>query len=88
MDILTQLRWPRLGTKRTQEAHVIYLDRVARYSAPQLSWLLGFEVGEEHKPLLVAELMQMHSCLPVFISNEVSDLHYNGFSNGYAGKPF
>lgn len=26
--------------------------------------------------------MREHACLPVFLSAEVADLHYNGFSNG------
>jgi trehalose-6-phosphate synthase len=39
-------------------------------------------VDESCKEQLTTELLEKHSCLPVFLSNEVADLHYNGFSNG------
>lgn len=29
------------------------------------------------------QLVEQHSCLPVFVSDELADMHYNGFSNRY-----
>lgn len=49
---------------------------------------VGFEVEPERRDRLTEELMDMHACKPVFISNEIADLHYNGFSNGYSNGLF
>lgn len=44
--------------------------------------MVGFDVGsEEAREQLSSELMEQHACLPVFMSDEIADLHYNGFSN-------
>lgn len=35
----------------------------------------------EVRTTLARELLEQHSCLPVFLSERIADLHYNGFSN-------
>lgn len=41
----------------------------------------GMEVSPEDQSTMRKQLLKEHSCLPVFISDEVADMHYNGFSN-------
>jgi trehalose-6-phosphate synthase len=42
----------------------------------------GLEVSTpEEQQLIERELSEKYSAVPVFISDEVADLHYNGFSN-------
>ncbi|KAK9480040.1 glycosyl transferase [Lipomyces japonicus] len=41
----------------------------------------GLEVPDAEKPLVVKRLRDEFSCVPVFLSDELADLHYNGFSN-------
>ncbi|KAK7205125.1 glycosyl transferase [Myxozyma melibiosi] len=41
----------------------------------------GLEVPDEDKPAMVKRLRDEFSCVPVFLSDELADLHYNGFSN-------
>ena len=46
---------------------------------------VGFEVnGKAERLRLSKELLQMHACYPVFLSNEIADLYYNGFSNRFS----
>ena len=35
----------------------------------------------EVRTMLTRELLEQHSCLPVFLPERIADLHYNGFSN-------
>jgi trehalose-6-phosphate synthase len=37
--------------------------------------------NKEEQDTLSQMLQEEHSCMPVFLSEEISDLHYNGFSN-------
>lgn len=41
----------------------------------------GLEVPDAEMPRVREDLMNKFSCIPVFISDETADLHYNGFSN-------
>lgn len=41
----------------------------------------GINIPEEDRALVQKELLEKHSCLPVFIDDEIADMHYNGFSN-------
>jgi trehalose-6-phosphate synthase len=41
----------------------------------------GINIPEQDRALVTKELMENHSCLPVFIDDEIADMHYNGFSN-------
>lgn len=41
----------------------------------------GLNIPEEDRALVQKELLEKHSCLPVFIDDEIADMHYNGFSN-------
>ncbi|KAK9383244.1 glycosyl transferase [Kockiozyma suomiensis] len=41
----------------------------------------GIEVPDAEKPAMVKRLRDEFSCVPVFLSDELADLHYNGFSN-------
>ncbi|KAK9459956.1 glycosyl transferase [Lipomyces oligophaga] len=41
----------------------------------------GLEVPDDEKPRMVKQLRDEFSCVPVFLSDELADLHYNGFSN-------
>ncbi|KAG0052006.1 Trehalose-6-P synthase/phosphatase complex synthase subunit [Gryganskiella cystojenkinii] len=41
----------------------------------------GINIPEEDRALVRKELMEKHSCLPVFIDDDIADRHYNGFSN-------
>ena len=36
---------------------------------------------EEQEALRQMLQEEEHACIPVFLSDEISDLHYNGFSN-------
>lgn len=43
---------------------------------------IGFEVGPgDHRERLTEDLSKIHACHPVFLTNEIVDLYYNGFSN-------
>jgi trehalose-6-phosphate synthase len=43
---------------------------------------VGMEVtSKEEQENLCRLLEEEYACLPVFISDEISNLHYNGFSN-------
>ncbi|KAI8350992.1 glycosyltransferase family 20-domain-containing protein [Mortierella sp. GBAus27b] len=41
----------------------------------------GIDIPEGERALVQQELLEKHSCLPVFIDDEIADMHYNGFSN-------
>jgi len=41
----------------------------------------GLQVSPEDQPIVRERLLQQHSCLPVFIDDDIADMHYNGFSN-------
>ncbi|GMM36944.1 alpha,alpha-trehalose-phosphate synthase (UDP-forming) [Saccharomycopsis crataegensis] len=41
----------------------------------------GLEVPDDEKARVKKDLMDQFNCIPVFISDEIADLHYNGFSN-------
>jgi len=42
----------------------------------------GMEIPESEQEIVRQELFENYSCYPVFLSDEVADAHYNGFSNG------
>jgi len=42
----------------------------------------GMEIPEEEQEVVRQELFETYSCYPVFLSDEIADAHYNGFSNG------
>lgn len=46
----------------------------------------GLNIPEEDRALVQKELLEKHSCLPVFIDDEIADMHYNGFSNRYGSS--
>ncbi|KAJ3416713.1 Trehalose-6-P synthase/phosphatase complex synthase subunit [Chytridiales sp. JEL 0842] len=41
----------------------------------------GLEVSEEEQEVVKRDLWERHQAVPVFISDEIADMHYNGFSN-------
>ncbi|KAG5356644.1 Alpha,alpha-trehalose-phosphate synthase [UDP-forming] [Yarrowia sp. C11] len=41
----------------------------------------GLEIPEKDKSRLISDLESMFSCVPVFMDDDLADLHYNGFSN-------
>ncbi|KAI9099956.1 glycosyltransferase family 20-domain-containing protein [Phlyctochytrium arcticum] len=41
----------------------------------------GLDVPKEQQEDMKQQLIDQHSCLPVFVSDELADMHYNGFSN-------
>ncbi|KAJ1570011.1 Trehalose-6-P synthase/phosphatase complex synthase subunit [Nowakowskiella sp. JEL0078] len=41
----------------------------------------GLEIPTEEREIVSTQLREQHSCVPVYISNDVADRHYNGFSN-------
>lgn len=41
----------------------------------------GVDVPEAEREEVSRRLMEDYSCKPVFISDEIADRHYNGFSN-------
>jgi len=45
-----------------------------------IGWL-GVEVAEEEQATVRAQLLEEHNCVPVFLTDEMADLYYNGFSN-------
>lgn len=49
----------------------------------QFTWIgwPGLDVPMEERELVSKRLMDEYSCLPVYISDEIADRHYNGFSN-------
>lgn len=42
----------------------------------------GLDVPEEDVAKVEAEIMKAHGGIPLWINNELMDLHYNGYSNG------
>lgn len=43
--------------------------------------ITGVDVPEGEREEVSRRLMEEYSCKPVFISDEIADRHYNGFSN-------
>ncbi|KAJ3107047.1 Trehalose-6-P synthase/phosphatase complex synthase subunit [Phlyctochytrium planicorne] len=41
----------------------------------------GLEIAEDERPGLCDKLLNEYSSVPVFISDETAEMHYNGFSN-------
>ncbi|KAI9592158.1 glycosyltransferase family 20-domain-containing protein [Syncephalis fuscata] len=41
----------------------------------------GLDIKEEEREKVQSQLMAEHSCVPVFLDDELADAHYNGFSN-------
>ncbi len=41
----------------------------------------GVDVPENEREAMSKRLMDEYSCLPVYVSDEIADRHYNGFSN-------
>ncbi|KAL1919023.1 uncharacterized protein VTP21DRAFT_2404 [Calcarisporiella thermophila] len=41
----------------------------------------GIDVPEEERDTVQSRLIKEHSCIPVFVDDELADAHYNGFSN-------
>ncbi|KAJ3282888.1 Trehalose-6-P synthase/phosphatase complex synthase subunit [Borealophlyctis nickersoniae] len=41
----------------------------------------GLDIPEDEREKVKSDLLEQHSCAPVFISDEIADGHYNGFSN-------
>ncbi|KAJ3215868.1 Trehalose-6-P synthase/phosphatase complex synthase subunit [Dinochytrium kinnereticum] len=41
----------------------------------------GLEIAEQERPSLCEQLSSEYSAVPVFISDQTADMHYNGFSN-------
>lgn len=41
----------------------------------------GLDVPEEEREHVSRRLMDEYNCLPVYVSDEIADRHYNGFSN-------
>lgn len=48
-----------------------------------LIFIIGIDIDESERKSLSEILLNLYSALPVFIDNNTSNLHYNGFSNGY-----
>ncbi|RKP27446.1 glycosyltransferase family 20-domain-containing protein [Syncephalis pseudoplumigaleata] len=42
---------------------------------------LGLDIDEEERPKVRSQLLAEHSCVPVFLDDDLADAHYNGFSN-------
>ncbi|KNC98814.1 alpha,alpha-trehalose-phosphate synthase [UDP-forming] 1 [Spizellomyces punctatus DAOM BR117] len=41
----------------------------------------GLDVIRDQQDSMKKQLIEQHSCVPVFVSDELADMHYNGFSN-------
>ncbi|KAF8945913.1 Trehalose-6-P synthase/phosphatase complex synthase subunit [Haplosporangium gracile] len=41
----------------------------------------GLDIPIEDRALVQKELLEKYSCMPVFIDDDIADMHYNGFSN-------
>lgn len=41
----------------------------------------GLEIPDEEKPQVKKDLLEKFNAIPIFLSDEIADLHYNGFSN-------
>lgn len=41
----------------------------------------GLEIPDEEKPQVKKDLLDKFNAIPIFLSDEIADLHYNGFSN-------
>ena len=45
-----------------------------------IGWF-GAEVAKEDEAVIRRRLWEEHSCVPVFLPDDIADKHYNGFSN-------
>jgi trehalose-6-phosphate synthase len=43
--------------------------------------IIGQEITQAEQPIVQQQLLERHSCMPVYIPDEVADKHYNGFAN-------
>jgi len=50
-------------------------------SLPLSSHRAGFDVPEIDREFITKKLSEDFSCIPVYISDEVAERYYNGFSN-------
>lgn len=41
----------------------------------------GLEIPDDEKEKVKSDLKEKFNCIPIFLSDEIADLHYNGFSN-------
>ncbi|KAI9204829.1 glycosyltransferase family 20-domain-containing protein [Polychytrium aggregatum] len=41
----------------------------------------GLEIPEDERETVTSQLAEQYHCVPVFISDDIADKHYNGFSN-------
>lgn len=55
------------------------LNAVRGFDMTWVGWP-GAEIPEEDQPAVI-DVLQKHNCLPVFISQQLIDLYYNGFAN-------
>lgn len=46
-----------------------------------LYWITGFDVPEVDRDFITKKLETEFSCSPVYLSAEVAERYYNGFSN-------
>ena len=92
MDVQHVLWRARERPVGVQEADGFHLDWLARCVAAQsysdivaqllINMLLpGVDIPESERETVSKRLMDEYSCLPVYVSDEIADRHYNGFSN-------
>lgn len=41
----------------------------------------GLEIPDDEKPIVKRDLLERFNAVPIFLTDEIADLHYNGFSN-------
>jgi trehalose 6-phosphate synthase/phosphatase len=47
-----------------------------------LGWSGIRDIDDDHRPILIEALRKEYKCLPIFLSQDVFDKYYDGFSNG------
>lgn len=60
---------------------VTALQGLAKKSTFQWYGWPGLEIPDEEKPVVKKDLLEKFNAIPIFLSDEIADLHYNGFSN-------
>ncbi|KAH3902943.1 probable Alpha,alpha-trehalose-phosphate synthase [UDP-forming] 56 kDa subunit [Saccharomycodes ludwigii] len=60
---------------------VTALQGLAKHTTFQWYGWPGKELPDEDKSKVVSDLKEKFNAIPIFLSDEVADLHYNGFSN-------
>ncbi|KAL6941844.1 Trehalose-6-P synthase/phosphatase complex synthase subunit [Hanseniaspora vineae] len=60
---------------------VTALQGLAKHTTFQWYGWPGLTLPEEDKPVVCNDLKEKFNAVPIFLSDEVADLHYNGFSN-------